>query len=374
MQKYIYNLLLLFSIIFFPQFVHADVRVLDVEKNNINTIIENQVREKFSYSGLATFYNGMTAYIINENGIERLSGDNFYDLTANQSLAVVGHFKILTVTNINATISFTDEKLIFKEDSNREKIQAHLFLKSDLIQLPKLFQKLRYAHLWQPLRVLCIWIEEILLWFHSLHSMGWGVTIILFSLLFKIFILPVNILLTQSQRKVSQIKAHLATELEMIKKNYTGEEAHDKFIAAHKAQGVTPFYNLKPLFLTLAPIPFWIAIFNVLGESDLIAGHSFMWISDLSYPDAFFKLGLNIPLLGNSINLLPILMTLLTIFAAILHENKIVSKKELYKQKFNLYFMALGCMLLFYPFPAAMVLYWTLANLWSLIQQRFIHV
>lgn len=99
-----------------------------------------------------------------------------------------------------------------------------------------------------------------------------------------------------------------------------------------------------------------------------------MWISDLAFPDAVFDFGVHIPLLGNSINLLPILMTLLTVFAALLHQNKIVSAKELRKQKNNLYFMALGFLLLFYPFPSAMVLYWTFANIWQLIQQRFVRV
>ena len=173
---------------------------------------------------------------------------------------------------------------------------------------------------------------------------------------------------------MSHIQARLAPELEAIKANFSGEEAHNKFMAAHKTHGVTPFYNLKPFLLTLAPVPFLIAIFNVLGESDKIAGHSFMWISDLAYPDAVFDFGVHIPLLGNSINLLPILMTLLTVFAALLYQNKIVSAKELRRQKLNLYFMAFGFLLLFYPFPSAMVLYWTFANIWQLIQQRFIRI
>ena len=373
-QKHIYIFLILFTALALPQFARANIKTLEIDSNNFNEVIEDKVREPFSYSGLASFYNGVTAYIINENGLEGLDDESFYALTPSQSLAIVGHYKILIVSNINAEISFTDEKLILKEDGNKQKFQAQILLKSDLTQLPQPFQNLKYAHLWEPFRLLCIGIEKILLWLHSLHSLGWGVTIILLSLLFRIFILPANVLLTRTQRNVSHIQARLAPELETIKANFSGEEAHNKFMAAHKAQGVTPFYNLKPLLLTLAPIPFLIAIFNVLGEFDKIVGHSFMWISDLAYPDAVFDFGVHIPLLGNSINLLPILMTLLTVFAALLHQNKIVSAKELRKQKLNLYFMALGFLLLFYPFPSAMVLYWTFANIWQLIQQRFIRV
>lgn len=373
-QKHIYIFLILFTALALPEIARADIKTLELDSNNFNTFIEDKVREPFSYSGLASFYNGLTAYIINENGVKRLDDENFYALNPSQSLAIVGHYKILIVSNINADISFTDEKLILKGDANRQKFQAQILLKSDLTQLPQPFKKLKYTHLWEPFRLLCIGIEEALLWLHSLHSLGWGVTIILLSLLFKIFILPANVLLTRSQRKVSHIQARLAPELETIKVNFSGEEAHNKFMAAHKANGVTPFYNLKPLLLTLAPIPFWIAIFNVLGELNQIAGHSFMWITDLAYPDAIFDFGVHVPLLGTSINLLPILMTLLTIFAALLHQNKIVSAKELRRQKLNLYFMAFGFLLLFYPFPSAMVLYWTFANIWGLIQQRFIRV
>ena len=373
-QKLTYIFLILFTALALPQFSRADIKTLELDSNNFNNVIRDKVTEPFSYSGLASFYSGVTAYIVNKSGVKRLDDESFYALTPSQSLALVGHYKILVVSNVNGDISFADEKLILKEGGNRQKFHAQLLFKSDLAQLPQHFQKLKYAYLWEPFRLLCIGMEKVLLWLHSLHSLGWGITIILLSLLFKIFILPVNVLLTRSQRNVSHIQANLEPELETIKANFSGEEAHNKFMAAHKAQGVTPFYNLKPLLLTLAPIPFLIAIFNVLGEFDKIVGHSFMWISDLAYPDAVFDFGVHIPLLGNSINLLPILMTLLTVFAALLHQNKIVSAKELRKQKLNLYFMALGFFLLFYPFPSAMVLYWTFANIWQLIQQRFIRV
>ena len=145
-------------------------------------------------------------------------------------------------------------------------------------------------------------------------------------------------------------------------------------MAVHKENGVTPFYTLKPLLLTLLPVPFLIAIFNVLGEADLLAGHSFLWIKDFAHPDAIFDYGVAIVLLGSTINPLPFLMTFLTIFAALIHKNKIISATELRKQKISLYCMAFGFFLIFYPFPSVMVLYWTFANIWQIIQQRFIRV
>jgi YidC/Oxa1 family membrane protein insertase len=356
----------------------AEITNFNTTHNKINSIINKNVKSSFTFSGLASYYNAVTAYIISNNKIEKINDDQFYILTPSQSLAIIGHHKIMIVSNIDYALSFKKNKLFWQEEASEKKIidkkslQVQLLLKSDLVEYSQPFQKLKYAHLWEPFRLLCVSIEFILLGLNSLHLFGWGVTIILFSFLFKIFILPINIFLIRSQKKVFYIQNSLASELEYIKSNFSGEEAHNKSIKAHKSKGVTPYYNLRPLFLSFVPIPFLISIFNVLGELDLISGHSFLWIKDLAYPDAIFYLDAGIPFLGNSINLLPILMTLLSVFGTIFHQNKFVLKKEINKQKLNLYIMALGFFLLFYPFPSAMVLYWTLANIWQMIQHKLI--
>jgi YidC/Oxa1 family membrane protein insertase len=372
MQKHIYIFLLLFLVMLFSHLAYPEVKGLKIEVKNINAIIADEVKDPFAYSGLATFYNAVTAYVVDEHDIEKLDNDYLYTLNPNQFLAIVGHYNILITTNINGTVSFANNKLIWHEKADEQKIQAQLLLKSDINQLPQLFQQLRYAHLWEPLRQISIGLEAILLWLYSIHDFGWGITIIFFSLFFKILVFPANLFLTCSQRKVSHIHARLEPKLADIKANFSGQEAHEKFLAAHKAQGVTPFYTLKPLLPVLIPVPFLIATFNVLGELDFLAGHSFLWIKDLVHPDSVFDFGMHIQLLGNTLNSLPILMTLLTIAAALLHQNKIVSAKELRKQKLNLYVMAFVVLLVFYPFPSVMVLYWTFAILWQLIQQRVI--
>jgi len=61
--------------------------MIEVYSDNLNTVIDDNVREPFSYSGLATFYNGLVAYIVDESGIKSLGGENFYSLSPNQHLA-----------------------------------------------------------------------------------------------------------------------------------------------------------------------------------------------------------------------------------------------------------------------------------------------
>lgn len=369
------SLTYIISVIMLLSFI--SLKYVKADMITINTV-EN-VRNDFTYYGLASFYNNSEAYIVSSDRVDQLN-DEVRTLTSDQSVAIIGHYKIMVIDGIVGEVSFSDDKLVWQTPSSIEiaehpfQFKQRLLLKSDLRHESADLQRLRYVHMWSPLRVLCLGIDNVLSWLNSIHSLGWGVSIILLSLLFKIFILPANIHLTRTQRNVSKIQSSLAVELENIKATYDGEEAHSKFMSAHKQKGVTPFYSLKPLLLTLVPVPFLIAIFNVLGELDFLVGEPFLWISDLSRPDAVYQIDFHIPLLGSSINMLPIFMTLLTVCAALLHKNTIISAKELKKQKLNLYLMAFGFLVLFYPFPASMVLYWTCANVWQIIQQRFIKI
>ena len=379
-KKKINIIFLTLIIIFTPFLLFAENTKLYTSLDDINFLIESEVNDSFTYAGLASFYNNETAYIIFNDKIERVKSSEPINITPHQSLAIIGHYKVLIVKSINHLISFKNGKLFWSDiefDKNiidNNNLEAQLLFKSELSYLSHPIKRLKYIHLWEPFRKLCIAIEKILLLLNSFHSFGWGITIILLSLLFKIFVLPANILLIRSQRKVSIIQASLEKELQYIKNNFSGEEAHDKFISAHKSKGITPFYKLRPLFLSLIPIPFLISIFNVLGELDLISGHNFLWIKNLAYPDTILTFDHFIPLFGNSFNLLPILMTLLSIFGTIYYQNKIISTKDLNKQRLNLYIMSFGFFLLFYSFPSAMVLYWTFANIWQIMQQKFLSI
>jgi YidC/Oxa1 family membrane protein insertase len=179
---------------------------------------------------------------------------------------------------------------------------------------------------------------------------------------------------TNFQRKVSQVQSSLAPKLADIKANYDGEEAHNRLMAAHKELGVSPFYTLKPMLGSFIQIPILIATFNALGEMPQFVGQSFLWIKDLAYPDAIMQFSFAVPMFGDSLNLLPFLMTIITIYSTRVFQNKHAPEAEVKRQKRNLYFMAFAFFILFYPFPAVMVLYWALANILQFIQQKYVEI
>ena len=120
---------------------------------------------------------------------------------------------------------------------------------------------------------------------------------------------------------------------------------------------------------TLIQIPVLIAVFNALGEMPQLDMQSFLWVKNLAYPDAVTALPVVIPGIGGHINLLPFLMTAVTLFSTLIFSSPHASATELKKQRRNLYMMAAAFFILFYPFPAAMVLFWTVNNLLHSIQQ-----
>ena len=125
--------------------------------------------------------------------------------------------------------------------------------------------------------------------------------------------------------------------------------------------------------MTMIQIPLLIAIFNVLGELQYLEAQSFLWINNLSLPDEIGKLPFSIMLFGDSISLLPFVMLVLGCVAAYFYKNKVLSQSALRNQKLKLYLLAIIFFLLFYPFPAAMLLYWITINFIVFVQKQVLH-
>ena len=174
LKKNINIFLYLIFIIYLPNLSFADIKYIELEKKNINPIIETEIKEKFSYSGLASYYNSLTAYIVDSLGIKKIEKNNLYNLNPQQSLVIIGHYKVMIIKNLNTSLSF-NQKIIWNQknyDLNENKLKIKIFLKSELKNSSELYKKLRYIHLWLPLQKLCHVIETILIWLYSIHNFG----------------------------------------------------------------------------------------------------------------------------------------------------------------------------------------------------------
>jgi len=112
-------------------------------------------------------------------------------------------------------------------------------------------------------------------------------------------------------------------------------------------------------------IPVFIGAFDMLAENIHLLNTAFLWIDDLSHPDSLFVLPFRLPFFGADFNLLPFLMTTLSFIASALHKPLALNAELRRKQVINMILLAVVFFVLFYTFPAGMVLYWTTNNLIS---------
>lgn len=338
---------------------------------NADEVIATQVVDPVKMYGLAGYYNEARVLRVTDGKVTTLKPGE-HSFPANEWLAISGRYNVLTVQGegIRLTLS-EDNSLQFTAPKALRAAKIDIVRSDELATLDPSLKSVRYSHLVLPIRFLCKVLDWLMLQIQALLG-NWGLSIIAIALVLKIALLPLGLLVKRFQDDVSKTQAAMAPRLAEIKKTLKGEAAHKAFVAAHKEQGVTTFYALKPMIGLVVQIPVWIAIFNVLAEIPQMAGHGFLWVKDFAYPDALFNWGAVIPLLGNTLNLMPILMTLVTIISTLTFRDNHAPADILKKQKRNLFFMAAAFLILFYPFPSGMVFYWMLANLLNFGQQLWL--
>jgi YidC/Oxa1 family membrane protein insertase len=228
-------------------------------------------------------------------------------------------------------------------------------------------ESLMYSGLWFWLRWICQALYFLLNGIASVVPQ-WGLSVMLLSVIVGLLMKPLSRIADRLQDQVHEIDARLSPELTAIKKNFKGAEQSEKILAMYKEEKVHPLYSLKSLAGVFVVIPVFIGAFDMLAENIHLSAESFLWIADLSHPDAFLQLPFSLPFFGGYLNLLPFIMTGFSFVASKLHSHPAMDEAARRKHSRNLVFMSLGFLVLFYTFPAGMVLYWTTNNLISVIK------
>ncbi len=134
---------------------------------------------------------------------------------------------------------------------------------------------------------------------------NYGVVIIILVFVVRLILHPLT---KKSQVSMSRM-SKLGPRAEEIKKKYAGnkQEMNKHLMELYREQGASPIMGMLPMF---AQMPIWIALWSAIYTGIALRGASLdpWWITDLSAPDAIFTFPRPLPLVGDSFNLLPILM------------------------------------------------------------------
>lgn len=240
---------------------------------------------------------------------------------------------------------------------------------SALAKVDGRFGGLLFRGLWFWLRWLSFGLLALLNGLHAVIG-NWGLSVLALSLCVKLLMTPLTDLAERWQRQVNAVQSRLQPVLQAIRREYKGEEQATRILAAHREMGVTPLYTLKSAFGFLIQIPVFIAAYSVLNEAIGLSGEPLWWVPDLARPDHFLPLPVTLPFFGAHLNLMPVLMTAITLLASWQFNDPSLSAALRRRQQRQLYLMAALFFVLFYTVPAGMVLYWTTNNLVQYLKDR----
>ena len=202
---------------------------------------------------------------------------------------------------------------------------------------------------WSPLSRILLTI------LNAIHGVlgNYGVAIILLTVLVRMLFWPITHKSTESMKRMQGIQPEVKKLKEKYKDNPT--KLNQATMALYKENKVNPMAGCLPLVIQ---IPVFFALFTVLRSAVELRFASFLWIADLSEQEGLLADVLPIPL-----NILPLVMTVLTLF-----QQKMTPSAGDPQQQKMMMFMPVMFLFLFYPMPSALVLYWTTSQLIALVQ------
>lgn len=195
---------------------------------------------------------------------------------------------------------------------------------------------------------------------------NYGFSIILLTLLIKLVLFPLTYKSLESQQKMSQIQPKIK-ELQ-VKYKDKPDMLNKKTMEMYSKEGVNPLGGCLPMLLQM---PILISMYQLISRMVELKGSSFLWITDLSMPDAIYQFNFTIPLLNtSSLNILPIIMVISQVISGFFTTTPTAGNKQ---AKMMMWMMPLMFFFFFYNVSSGLVLYWTAMNIFSLIQQLIVN-
>lgn len=188
-----------------------------------------------------------------------------------------------------------------------------------------------------------------------------GLSIIGLSFVITLCTLPLYLIAEKWQEEERKIQENLKPGITRIKQAFKGDEQYMILSTFYKQNHYHPIMALRSSFSLLIQIPFFIAAYNFISNLTVLRGHSFLFIKNFGAPDALFSIG------SFAINILPIAMTLINCISGIIY-----SKGHPIQEKIQIFLCAGVFLVLLYDSPAALVLYWTMNNILSLVKNIFL--
>ena len=201
----------------------------------------------------------------------------------------------------------------------------------------------------------------LLAFMYAIHSVipSWGWSIVIMTICIKLLFWPLTAKASRSQKRMAKIQGPMSELKEKYKDN--PQKIQQETLKLFKEHQVNPVAGCLPMVIQM---PIFLGLFYMLRTASELRHEPFLWVSDLSMPDTIAQIG------GFPINLLPIIMGV-TMFLQMSMMPVSPTADPMQQKIFK--FLPFIFLVFLYNFSSGLVLYWTVQNILTIIQQKIIN-
>src|SRR5205807_1977294 len=190
-------------------------------------------------------------------------------------------------------------------------------------------------------------------WLHD-----YGLAILALTTIIKLTLWPIQ---NKANRSMRQMAA-LAPKMQELREKYKDDPTrmNQEVMKLYKQYGINPVGGCLPMVIQ---IPIFFGLFKMLGQAVELRNAKFLWVRDLSQPDTVAHLHLPFLTWPVPINIIPLCMAATQIWLM-----QMTPKTGDATQRRVMMFTPLIFLFICYNFAAALALYYTTQNLFSILQ------
>ena len=215
------------------------------------------------------------------------------------------------------------------------------------------------------------WLADILLWIYDQWRLLFGsvgLAVLLMTLTVRGLLMPLSIRNQLGMRRYGRRVQKLKPKVAELNKRYAGNptKLRQETMLLYREHGIG---FPTGCLMMLLQIPIFFALFASLRMEFTLRGAEFLWIRDLSNPDRLVDLPAGFPLIS-SINLLPILLVVLSIYQT-RSMPKPMDEQQAQQMRMMKWMPILFAVIL-YSYTAALSLYMVLSSVIALIESKIV--
>jgi YidC/Oxa1 family membrane protein insertase len=207
------------------------------------------------------------------------------------------------------------------------------------------------ANIFQPLIDVA---NSILTFFHDSVGLGWGLAIIMLTIVTRIAILPLSLKQIRSMRAMQAFQP----QIKEIQKKYKDDRQRlqRELMSFYQTNNINPFASCVPLLLQL---PVFMSLFYLLRSTE--------FQNEIAANPGFFGVDLAEKATGAALVIL-----LALYFVTMVGSTSVMASSAEGSQRIMMYALPVVFTPIVIGFPAGLVIYWITTNIWTMGQQMVV--